>query len=56
MSTHHFGVQCGVCEQQLEPDDCCGGKGHGSTLQQPNEWATRTWPNHTCFNRDLDDE
>lgn len=47
-STHHLGVACAQCREQLVPDDCCV-PGHGSTLQESTPWAARTWPGHECF-------
>lgn len=49
VQTHWMGVMCGVCKEQLVEDECCPGTPHGSTYQQSNEWAARTWPNHECF-------
>lgn len=50
--THSMGVMCGKCKEQLVPDNCCPDQQHGSTYQQPNDWARLTWPDHPCFQRE----
>lgn len=47
--THSLGVLCATCRGELVSDACRCGTPHGSTLQEANDYARRTWPDHGCF-------
>lgn len=51
--SHSMGVLCAVCRAALIPEGPCPEPfcrfQHGSTFQEPSEWAAKTWPDHVCF-------